>query len=128
MRGAALSGLPNNGAVLAEITRDIAAEQLGVFVGFDHNEPRAAVVGHLPTSAFMLAPMVTLAYSEKAPRALVLETGRRLREWIMANGFDRTLALSQTLSGRAFTRVFRHFGRAVGAKTMIIFALGDGNG
>jgi hypothetical protein len=71
--------------------------------------------------------MVTLAYSDEAPRVLVLEMSRRLREWMMAQGFNRALALNQNSADKAFIRVFSHFGVAVDAKTMITFALGDGH-
>lgn len=124
MRGARHAGLVSDGAVLAELSRDVAAAHVGLFIGFRDHDPQTVAVGHLPTSAFHLAPTITLAYSDGAARDLVVETGRRLREWIMAAGFDHALTNNLWHTDRSFLRGFSHFGKGKTIGSAVCFGFG----
>ncbi len=124
IRGAAAAGLPSPAHVIAELMRDVAADTVGIFVGLAGDDAQALVVGHLPTSAFHLAPTISLAYSERIDRALSLEMQRRLREWIMAAGFDHALTNNLLHTDRSFLRGFRHFGAGRTIGSAVRFDLG----
>lgn len=122
MRGARKAGLTQPAAVLAEIVGQIASHGIGVFVGFDGHDPKAVAIAQLPSSAFHLAPTVSLAYSEGA-RALAIAVGARLRDWLCEAGFRDALAINMQHTDRAFMRGLAHFGTPERIGGIIRFSL-----
>lgn len=120
MRGANACEQPS-GAVLAELARDIAADHLGVFVGFSGPDsvPKTVVVACLPTSVFHPAPEITLAYSED--RKLFRATVLGMRDWIVASGFEHALAYNYLHSDRSFFRGFAYAGSSERFASVIRF-------
>lgn len=109
MRGARKAGLPHPAAVLAEIVGQVHSHAIGVFVGFRGHDPKAVAIAQLPSSAFHLAPTVSLAYTE-GDRTLSIAVGARLRDWLCEAGFDHALAINMQHTDRAFMRGLAHFG------------------
>lgn len=122
MRSAVAVGLPSSGAVMAQLARDVAAPHLGIFVGFDGEEPKGIGVVELPTSAFQHAAMIVLAYCE-GDRALTMAVCRRVREWLTAAGFQEAQALNFRHTDRSFLRGFAHFGTPGRVGSVIRFML-----
>jgi hypothetical protein len=91
-----------------ELRDRIADLRLGVFVGFE-GEPKALVVALLPDSQLMMYPQIPIVYSEGRPM-LIRHVAIRLKEWIMAAGYDRMLSVSFNHSAAAWSRAFRHLG------------------
>lgn len=110
MRGARKAGLPQPALVLAEMVDQVQSHGIGIFVGYHGDSPKGLVVGHLPSSAFHIAPMITLLYSEGVGRALSIEMGRRLRQWLVSSGFDHAVTSNLWHTDRAFMRHYAHFG------------------
>ena len=117
MRGARAAGLKPPALALAELVEHVASHTLGIFLGMHAGHPVAFAVARLPTSAFDLAPTISLAYSERRDRALHREIGERLRGWLLECGHDRALAVNLLHTDRAFLRGFGHFasGKKVGS-------------
>ena len=111
MRGARKAGLPSGPLVLAELVDQVASRRIGIFIGFRDLNPRAVLVAHLPSSAFHIAPIGTLLYSEDRTRALMEAMGRRCREWVVSAGFDHVVTNNLFHDDRAFMRSFAHFGK-----------------
>jgi hypothetical protein len=110
LRGARKAGLPQPAAALAEMVGQVHTHGIGIFVGFVEHDPRAVVVGLLPNSAFHIAPIIALLYSEARNRSLLVEMGRRLREWLTSSGFDHAVTNNLWHDDRAFMVHFAHFG------------------
>lgn len=109
LRGARASGLPQPAAALAEIVGQIHSHGIGVFVGFDGDDPKTVAIAQLPSSAFHLAPMVSVAYSEGG-RTLSVAVSARLRNWLCEAGFDHALAVNMRHTDRAFMVGLSYFG------------------
>src|ERR1700738_3242961 len=120
MHGARKAGLPQPALVLTEIVNQIHSHGIGVFIGFRGDDPQAVVVAQLPSSAFHLAPFVSLAYSD-GRRALSIAVGARLRDWLREAGFDNALAVNMRHTDRAFMRGLAHFGAPARAGGIIRF-------
>lgn len=123
MRGAAKIGFPVPAAVLADLCLNPGDNRLGTFIGSLNHIPCAVVITQQPLSAFMLHPMVVLAYAERAPAELVRLLGARTREWLRAAGFTRAMALNIRHSDRAFCRGLAHFGVPARIGGVITFRL-----
>jgi hypothetical protein len=97
--------------ILAELTRDVASDSQGLFIGSENDTPKVVSVGFLPLNAFYLAATVGMAYSERAPRHLVVAVGARLREWLRSCGHDHAMVLNLFHTDRSYVRGLAHFGR-----------------
>ena len=78
----------------------------------------ALVVAMLPDSPLMMAPQCPIVYS-RGSRMLIRHVGERMREWVMAAGYDRVLSVSLTHSAAAWARSFRWLGEHKTLGTMI---------
>jgi hypothetical protein len=121
MRGARECGFPVPSAIFAELVKSPGDACTGIFVGSVGDEPRAAVIGFLPSSAFQLAAGVGLAYSERAPRQLVALVAAKLRDWFKENGHGHALAANMLHSDLAYMKCLEIFGRPSRAGSLIRF-------
>ena len=96
-------------AMFADLTNAIGRPDLGLFVGSEAHRARAVAIALLPATQAMMAPQVLLAYNQGPPE-LARAVGRRLREWIIASGYDRFLCLNPHRADPVFIRGFRHMG------------------
>jgi hypothetical protein len=110
MRGARECGYPVPAAIMADIARDIASDNHGLFVGYTEDGPRVVSVAFLPCNAFYLAATIGLAYSEKGPRQLVAAVGDRMREWLVGHGHHEAMVLNLFHTDRSYVRGLAHFG------------------
>lgn len=98
-------------ALYAEWAGQVHLDTLGLFIGFEENNPRAIAVIILPSSHAMIAPQALLVYSEGKPE-LARRIGKRVRVWLMENGFNKLLGVNLYRDDEVFMRGFRHIGRA----------------
>jgi hypothetical protein len=112
------------GRLQAELMAGIAADELGVFIGYnDLCAPVAIAIGVLPTSTFMMGPQIALAYSEDA-KVLRL-VGEKMRAWMRAAGHPRAYAINHLHADAPFMRVTSHFGKPERIGSVIEFDLTD---
>jgi hypothetical protein len=109
--GACECGFPQPAKILTELTRDVARDSQGLFIGFEDEIPKVVSVGFLPANAFYLAATVGMAYSEKAPRRLVAAVAARLREWLRSSGHDHAIVLNLFHTDRSYVQGLSYFGR-----------------
>lgn len=121
MRGAAACGFKVPAEVMAELCRGAQAESRGIFIGFHESGPCVFAVGQLPTDYLTIAATVHMAYSDKAPRQIVAEVGKCLREWFLQHGHKEVLVINLLHSDRAFMRGLGHFGQGERAGGVIRF-------
>jgi hypothetical protein len=121
LRGARACGYPVPSAILAELCTDPANERTAIFVGTLDDVARVVTVGFLPASAFWLAPVVGMAYSERAPRQLVARVALRLSAWFRENGFAHVLVANLLHSDRSYMRGLKYFGTPSRAGSVIRF-------
>jgi len=122
----------DSGSFYRELQVRIGEDGLGVFIGFEFGTPKTLCIGVLPSSAMMMAPQISLVYSDGTPE-MICHVSIRVREWIKAEGYGEALGVnlyrdSEELEGRigkrndlAFQRGFRHFGQPEVAGAMIRF-------
>ena len=96
---------------IGELHARVGDANLGIFVGMEGGK-LAVTVAQLPTSHFMLAPQVLLAYNE-GPHALAGELIEALKAWIAPTGWRKWIGCNRSgHSDRAWCRVFKQAGRA----------------
>lgn len=125
-RAAEACGYLIPGYIYRELVERVGEDGLGIFVGFEGKpaevanpdktrmsgfatKPKALVVAILPASPLMMAPQMPLCYSDGSAM-LIRHVGRRMKEWIMAAGYDRMLSVSLNHSAAAWERGFREIG------------------
>jgi len=118
MRAALACRYPNPGLIYRELVRRVGEDGLGIFVGHENASPMTLVVAILPDSPLMMAPQCPIVYS-RGSRMLIRHVGERMREWVMAAGYDRVLSVSLTHSAAAWARSFRWLGEHKTLGTMI---------
>ncbi len=94
---------------LGELHARLGDPNLGIFIGLA-GDKMALTVAQLPTSHFMLAPQVLLAYNE-GPHSLVNELIEGLKAWIEPTGWKKWIGCNR--SGHpdpVWLRVFKQAG------------------
>ena len=108
--------------MFAELVNSVGRPDLGLFVGTQDHRARGVLIALLPATQAMMAPQVLLAYNQGPPE-LARMAGRRLREWIIASGYDRFLCLNPHRADPVFIRGFRHMGPGRRFATLMEFDL-----
>jgi len=96
---------------MGELLKKPDSESCGIFIGFSHSRPCVVAIGQLPTNYLTIAAGVHLAYSERAPRHLVADVGKALREWFQREGHDHVMVCNLLHSDRSYIRGLSHFGK-----------------
>ena len=93
-----------------EIWRRVADNDVGVFLGLEGEVPKALAIALLPISATMMAPQVAIVYNA-GPPSLIRAVGKRVKDWIVAGGYDRVMGMNLRHDAGAFARGFSYMGR-----------------
>jgi hypothetical protein len=103
-----------------EIANRIDQPALGVFIGFEDEQPQTLVVALLPTSCMMLHAQIVAAYNQGS-KGLAEKVAARVREWIVAAGHHQAAAINIRRPDGVFSRGLRYFGRPERLGSVILF-------
>jgi hypothetical protein len=94
---------------IGELHARVGDPNLGIFIGMEGGK-LGMTVAQLPTSHFMLAPQVLLAYNE-GPHALASAVIAEVKAWIAPTGWRKLIGCNRSgHPDRAWCRVFKQAG------------------
>ena len=95
LRAIVANKIPYPEGTILELQHRIGEEALGIWVGTDGWKACGVCVAALPTSNFMVAPQVFMAYNE-GPARVCREVIAAVREWISEYKFEELIGCNRS--------------------------------